>query len=192
MRRRPGLGAFLWLVLALLVVGAVLGAAWALLAPSLPVGILRDGSATPLDPEGHARFEAAGWFAVAGLVVGVVAGVLAWFVLRGHRGVPLLLTVVLGSLVAAGVAELVGLGLAHLRYAGGLAGAAVGSRTVAAPELGTWAFVLVQPFGAALGHTLLLTFTHDDDLGHPPAIRPAVVAPSGDSVPGIEPAAPVA
>ena len=104
-----------------------------MLAPSLPVGILPDGSATPLDPEARTRFEAAGVFAVGGLVVGLVTGVAAWFIVREHRGVPLLLTVVLGSLAAACVAELVGVGVAHVRYAGGLSGAAVGSRTVAAP-----------------------------------------------------------
>ena len=190
--RRPGLGAFVALVLALVVVGAALGAAWALLAPSLPVGILPDGSATPLDPEGRTRFDAAGLFAVGGLVVGVVTGVLAWFVVRRHRGVPLLLTVVLGSLVAACVAELVGVGVAHVRYAGGLSGAAVGSRTVAAPELGTWLFVVVQPFGAALSHTLLVAFNHDDDLGRPPTAREGGVTPAGDPVPGTEPAVPIA
>ena len=189
MIRRPGLGALVALVVALVVVGAALGVAWALLAPSLPVGILPDGSATALDPEGRARFEAAGLFAVGALVVGVVTGVVAWFVVREYRGVPLLLTVVLGSLVAACVAELVGLGVAHLRYAGGLSSAAVGSRTVAAPELGTWAFVLVQPFGAALSHTLLVAFTHDDDLGLPAADRRVDVHPERpDAVPSATPA----
>ena len=189
MIRRPGLGALVALVVALVVVGAALGVAWALLAPSLPVGILPDGSATALDPEGRARFEAAGLFAVGALAVGVVTGVVAWFVVREYRGVPLLLTVVLGSLVAACVAELVGLGVAHLRYAGGLSSAAVGSRTVAAPELGTWAFVLVQPFGAALSHTLLVAFTHDDDLGLPAADRRVDVHPERpDAVPSAPPA----
>ncbi len=165
MRPRPETGAHLRLVVVLVLAGAVLGAAWALLSPSLPVGILPDGSATPLDPEGRSRFDAAVVFALGSLVVGLLAGGLSWFVLRRHRGVPLLLTVVLGSLLAAVVAELVGLGVGHLRYSGGIAAAATGSTTVSAPELGSWAFVLLQPFGAALAHTVLLALTHDDDLG---------------------------
>ena len=177
MRARTELGAHVRLVLVLVVVGALLGAAWALLAPSLPVGILPDGSATPLDPEGRARFSAAGSFALGGLVGGLLAGALPWFVLRRYRGVPLLLTVVLGSLLAAVVAELVGLGVGQLRYSGRVAAAAVGSTAESAPELGSWAFVLVAPFGAALAHTVLLAFTHDDHLGPPPADRRVNIHP---------------
>lgn len=171
MRPRSEAGASVRVVAVLVVAGVLLGVGWALLAPSLPVGILTDGSATPLDPEARNRFDAAGWFALGGLVLGLLAGVVAWFGLRRHRGVPLLMTVVLGSLLSACVAQLVGLGVAHLRYAGALSNAAVGATTESAPELGTWALVLVQPFGAALAHTVLLAFTHDDDLGPSPADR---------------------
>jgi hypothetical protein len=176
-------------VLVLVVLAAVLGAAWALLSPSLPVGILRDGSATPLDPEARSRFDAAVVFALGSLVVGLLAGGMSWFVLRRHRGVPLLLTVVLGSLLAAIVAELVGLGVGHLRYSGRVAAAATGSTTESAPELGSWAFVLVQPFGAALAHTVLLAFTHDDDLGPAAADRRVGPVPAGADAHGSAPAA---
>jgi hypothetical protein len=60
---------------------------------------------------------------------------------------------------------------------------------VSAPELGSWAFVLLQPFGAALAHTVLLALTHDDDLGSAAAERSVVAVPAGADGQGSAPAA---
>jgi hypothetical protein len=177
-RARSELGAGLWLVLGLLLVGVVLGVAWALVAPGLPTVVAADGTTAAVNPESRSRFDPVALFVLSGLVVGLLSGALSWL-WRRWRGTVVLVAVVAGSLASASVAEVVGLVVANLRYSGGVGSAAVGSTVVSAPELGTWTPVLAQPFGAALAYALAVAFTGHADLGRPPE-APVSGSVSGD------------
>lgn len=186
MRARTERAAAARLVLVLLVVGALVGLGWALLVPGLGVGILPDGTATVLAPESKSRFDATGQLAVALLVVGLVAGGLAW-TWRRWRGPRLLVALVLGSLAAGCLAELIGQLVGGLRFP--LQGLSAGTRTTGPPELGSWAIALLQPVGACLAYTLAAALSsRDDPRGH--RERPPSDVSSGPPEPAPAPAAP--
>ena len=106
-------------VAGLALTGAVIGALWAWLAPSIHgvVALTKSGERV----RAHLGNEADHFFVAAFLMIGmlcvmaVVAAVLVWQ-WRAHRG-PLMVTALgLGSAAAAGVAAGVGAALVHWRY----------------------------------------------------------------------------
>ncbi|WP_410810943.1 DUF2567 domain-containing protein [Micromonospora sp. 067-2] len=106
-RRLRAAATVLGAVLALAVVGALLGLLWAALAPDTPVLKTAEG-AIYADPQPEQPIAADGWFSLLGLAFGVLAALVLWFVLRRWRGPVGLLAAVLGALAAAPVAWQVG------------------------------------------------------------------------------------
>ncbi|MGS2587359.1 DUF2567 domain-containing protein [Streptomyces hebeiensis] len=86
-------------LVAVTLLGLLLGALWLWLAPKVP--LVSDSTAVFLkDTEGEEAIAADGIFALLALGFGVVSGALV-FVLRRHGGIPLVLALALGGLLGA-------------------------------------------------------------------------------------------
>lgn len=79
--------------------GLVVGQVWRLIAPRLPVVKVEGGYRYVGDAQSEQPVAADGWFGLLGLIAGILAAVLAWWLLRHRRGVAVLAMLVLGSLV---------------------------------------------------------------------------------------------
>lgn len=161
---RSDVGAGLRVLLGSVPLGVVVGAVWAWVARSVPVGVLDDGSTVVLDPQSSAGFGPMGLFVALTLGAGLVTGVAVWR-WRRWRGPTVLLAATGGGVVAATIAALVGLALVELRYSGVVDAAAAGTVVSGPPSITTWAVVLAQPLGVALAQTVLVALSRREDLG---------------------------
>ncbi|WP_231569473.1 DUF2567 domain-containing protein [Prescottella defluvii] len=158
----------------LAVLGAAAGAVWAFLAPPVRMLVVAEDRGVVLTTESLHSFDAIAIFAGIGLVLGVLSAVAVWG-MRRSRGPAALAALVVGSGVGAGVAALVGMGVARLRFPD-VESPAVGDIVAAAPGLVTPTVLILQPLAAALIYLLLVSLSPDDDLGisdHKPAAEPA-------------------
>lgn len=186
-RVRPvGIGVAVAAVVAAL--GPLLGLVWREAAPRV-AGALRWGCGySPVVRDfGYAQcqpeqaFAADGWFTFLGVGVGAVLALLAWVLLSHHRGLPVLLGLVLGSVVAAWLAWLVGVQLDQDRFEAAARGVTEPGTVVEAPLTlrvthldpdRLWpprptGVVLAQALAAAVVYTTLAVFSTD------PGLRPA-------------------
>lgn len=148
---------------AVAVLGLPLGWLWSRLAP--PEIVISSGRAAiaggvlPLAGQSEHRFDGMAIFLLLGLAAGVLTGAVLWL-LRRRRGPLVLVTGVLGALVAAGLAMRTGLWLAAVHYPD-LAG--TGLAFPRAPVLESSWVVLAQPFGVAVSYCITTAYngTHD-------------------------------
>lgn len=185
--------AVLTTVAGLTVAGALVGALWAWLAPSIHgvVALTKSGERIKayLGNEADHFFIAA--FAFVGMlgVVAVTAAVLLWQ-WRAHRGPQLVAAVATGMAAAAGAAAGVGAVIAHLRYGTiDIAAAPVSPEhrvhyVVEAPAvffghspLQIAATVLLPAGVAAVVYALMAVSTQRDDLGAWPPAEELVIPP---------------
>jgi hypothetical protein len=137
---------------------------WARIAPAVPGMISQSGKPVALpSPYGYHRFDDLAVFLLLGLATGIIAGVAMWL-LRERRGPVILIAAVLGSLVAAWLAQHTGLSFAAGRYT--VTGSPkVGTLIDLAPRLeSNWA-LLAQPLGTALAYGVLAAWNGMNDLG---------------------------
>jgi hypothetical protein len=143
--------------------GVPLGWVWSRLAPPQDKVLGPGGSAESLMVESYHAFDAIAIFALLSFAAGLLASAVLWR-MRRRRGPVLLLGGVLGSLVASWLG--VSMGTA---FAGGLypmpANPAVGDLITIAPQINTQWVLLVQPFAAALGYGVAVSWNGLDDLG---------------------------
>jgi hypothetical protein len=164
--------------------GAVVGWLWAGIAPRLAV-VKVDGGYAYADSEPEQAIAGDGWFAILSVAAGVVFAVLAWFLLRRHRGVAVLVGLVTGSLLGSLVAWWVGhrIGLAQFHHRAD--SAALGTRLNAPLGLhladvnpkAWWrsrptGVAAVQALIAAVVYTSFAGFSVDPALGGPVATDP--------------------
>ncbi len=194
-RRTAVLAVFLGLTFA----GALVGAAWAWLAPPIGaiIGLTRSGERV----RGYVGDEAnnlfLGAFLLPGLVtvVAVIAAVLVWR-WRAHRGPAMVGALALGTMAATGAAAGVGAALARLRYGFTETAAAPVSpehRVHYVTEASAVFFghsplqiatTIVFPAGvAALVYALCVLATMRDDLGAWPPMEPGARLPVMAEVP---------
>nr|WP_090274866.1 DUF2567 domain-containing protein [Mycolicibacterium komanii]CRL67817.1 putative transmembrane protein [Mycolicibacterium komanii] len=191
--------AMLTVVVSLAVIGALVGALWAWLAPPIHgvVALARDGDRVRahLGNEGDHFFVAA--FLLVGMlcVVAVVAATAVWQ-WRMHRGPAMTAALVSGCMLAAGVAAGVGALLVHLRYGTiDVAAAPVTPEhrvhyvTEAPPvffghsPIQAVLTILFPAAVAALVYSLAAVSTARDDLGAwPPVEVPTFVPPAASAV----------
>ncbi|WP_435840814.1 hypothetical protein [Streptomyces cinnamoneus] len=94
---------------AVVVCGVLLGLLWAWLAPRVP--LISDGKAVYLrNTEGEQAIGADGWFALLGLAFGAVSAAVV-FLLRRAGGIPLVVALAAGSLLASLIGWRLGLWL---------------------------------------------------------------------------------
>jgi hypothetical protein len=181
-RRRPGplpVG-LIGLVAAVLAVDVAL--LWLLVAPRVPILKVEQGFLYA-DAQPEQAVAADGWFAILGVVAGLLAATAAWFVLRRHRGVSVLVAIVLGSLVGAWLGWRLGVRLERAYFEALAASAPVGTLLDAPLSLritdldrDQWwppkatGVIVAQALAAAFAYTTLAGFASDPDLRvHPPA-----------------------
>jgi hypothetical protein len=113
-RSGPAVGlallAFAAVVLGSVLLGVVVGFAWAAIAPRALLVVVSRGSADVVNPETSAFIAADGWFTLLCLIGGVVSGLLGYlFAVRRH-GAFAMLGVLGGGLAAAFIARWIGQG----------------------------------------------------------------------------------
>lgn len=203
------------IVIGLALLGAVIGAAWAWLAPPIQIviALTKGGDRVRGYVGDEADFVFLGAFMMTGLlfVLAVIAAVAAWQ-WRSHRGPILAAALSLGTLAAAGAAAGVGAALAHVRYGTVDVMAAPVSPehrifyTRQAPAVffgsGPWqiAASVIFPVGvAALIYAMCALSTKRDDLGAWPPVevayavptaRPTGPAPTTEAGPPSDPSSP--
>jgi len=201
-RRRAGLTVVAGLALA----GGVVGALWALLAPSLHgvIALTRDGDRV----RAYLGNESDHWFTAAFMLIGmlsvlaVVAAVLVWQ-WRVHRGPQMVAALALGAVAAAGAAAGVGALAVRLRYGTiDVAAAPVSEQhrvhyVVEGPSVffghTPWqiaATVLFPAAVAAIVYLLAAVSTPRDDLGAWPPVDYAMTTGRIGTVADVPPAAP--
>ncbi|MDQ3760499.1 MAG: DUF2567 domain-containing protein [Actinomycetota bacterium] len=147
------------------VLGLPLGWLWSRLAP--PEFVMRSpGAATPggvlsFVGQSERRFDDMATFLLLGLAAGVLTGAALWL-LRRRRGPLVLVTAVLGSLIAAWLAMRIGLWLAAARYPNL---ASTGLAFPRAPVLESGWVVVAQPFAVAVTYCITAAWNGTDNLG---------------------------
>ncbi len=150
---------------AALLLAVVQGWLWSAIAPGVQYQVFSNQSWAPLPTETQHIFVAFGVFAVLGLVVGVLLGVLAWSFVA-TRG-PLMIVAVgvltgLGSLLAGRL----GLLLASGTDPASVAATAGAQEIVTAPAVLTgWAGYLAAPTAAVIVYTFLVSWNGLPNLG---------------------------
>ncbi len=167
--------------------GLPLGWLWAELSPRVPAIRTENGLAyAEAAPE--QAVAADGWFVILGGAMGLLVAVLAWVLVRRHRGVGILIAVTIGSLAAAYIAWLVGRAIGQAEFEQ-FAGAAVGSAVQAPLRLRVtgldddawWRPLLTgvaaaQPLMAAVAYTTLAAFSARPGLRPEPEAATPVTA----------------
>jgi hypothetical protein len=149
--------------------GAPLGVLWRLLAPTVPMVDAGAGGILVNDPSPEEFIAAEGWFTLLGLGFGVLVAVVAWLVLRRHRGPGLVAGVTAGTLAAAVVAWQLGRRIGLGAYSAWRHTATSGATFAAPPDLHAYGTLLVPAFAAAIVLTLLAGWSNDPDLDQPGA-----------------------
>jgi hypothetical protein len=88
--------------------GVLLGLAWHLVAPPLPLIKVDGDRLAYVGPEPEQPVAADGWFTILGFAFGIVAAVLVWVLVRRLRGPLQLIALTLGAAGAGYIAFLVG------------------------------------------------------------------------------------
>jgi hypothetical protein len=165
------------LIVALAVLGALLGFVWQAWAPPGPAGaVLAQGIQAD---ETEAFVSGDGKFALMTLLVGLLAGIVAFLVrpLRGARGPYVALALAVGCFLGAALTEWV----AYLvRGTGnGFVCTAPSGRCISHLPLTVHmhALLLVEAILAVLVYSLFVAFAVDDDLGRPDPTRPVYLPP---------------
>jgi|GEM_PF-1126014 len=187
---RYELRAALWAVLGVLVVSALGGVAWALLAPTERVLVVEPGRGAALTGESGHRFDAVAIFVCAALVIGLLTAAAVWRASR-VRGPILQCALLFGSLAGAELMSWCGEHVARwlhphaanppLRTIVAMPPTIPGWRTLidhwihSSLSAGAWTVVLVQPLIAALVILVLAALSTHEDLG---------AAPRADQFPG--------
>jgi hypothetical protein len=173
--RRAQLTGAALVAVALVVLGGALGVLWDLISPTSPPGIISPPG-IQVDDVHEAFAGADGRYALITAIVGLLAGIAAWY-LRRVRGSYVAIGLAVGGLLGAMLTHLVG----HvLRGAGSYQYANSGTAYVTHLPLnvqmkGLW---FIEPALATLVYSLLVAFAAADDLGRPDVRVPRRAEPA--------------
>ncbi|MFI9404000.1 DUF2567 domain-containing protein [Nocardia sp. NPDC052316] len=165
------------IALAVVLVSAVVGVGWGLLAPTEQLFVVEPGRGAVLTGESMHQFDAVAMFVCLAAVVGLLSAVAAWR-WRAARGPLLPVGLLLGSLVGAVVMARLGEQVAewaHPRPDDPPLGQIVELPT----EVGTWLALIVQPLIASLLVLFLAALNSAEDLGNDTAVPAGSFDPAG-------------
>jgi hypothetical protein len=170
--------------------GFAVGLLWLAISPRVPI-IKVEGGYQYAIPEPEQAVASDGWFLIIGVALGIVLGLVSWFLLRRYRGVGMLVAITVGSLLGAWAAWWLGHHMAIVDFNHLAAAAPVGTHLQAPIELAItnmdphrWWFpgltgvVVGQALAAAVVYTALAGFSGFETLRGPSAVR---VLPAGES-----------
>jgi Protein of unknown function (DUF2567) len=172
---------------ALAVLGALLGLVWSAWSPPGSPAIVIGGGTFEVLGESENQIAADGRFLVIVTVVGLLAGLFAWFGRPRNRGPLVLLGLVVGGLCGAALTDLVG----HLSGGGSFSGRKLGLTDGSKQEvtlrlplsLHMPGMLFVEAALAALLYGLFTAFAVHDDLGRPDPVRDELRAGRGGPPP---------
>lgn len=148
----------------LVVVGAIMGVVWELWSPPGPAGLVLEHGIQADESETFVAGD--GRFVILTLIVGLIAGGVAWFI-KAARGVYVALALVVGGVLGAAVTELVGWAL---RGQGSKYRCGDGTFTCINHlplTVHMHALLLTEAIAAVLVYLLCVAFAAADDLGRP-------------------------
>jgi hypothetical protein len=181
------------LTVAIVALGAPLGWLWSVVAPRLEVIKVEQGFLyAQTEPE--QPIAADGWFAIIGAATGLVLALLAWWLLRRHRGAVVMAALLVGSLGAAMLAWWVGHKIGYSQFMTASAAAGVGDHLnaplgLAMTHLGPQRGWRLFPTGVGAVQALIAVFTYASLAGFsswpdlrsaPPPVRFGLAAPTGE------------
>jgi hypothetical protein len=155
--------AAMWALLGAVLLGALAGVAWGLLAPAEHLIVLAPGRGLPLTDESDHEFDALAIFVCLSGVAGVVSALAAWQ-WRRMRGPILAASTLIGTAVGGAAAKLIGEQLARWRYPHHH-NPPLHTVVALAPAVGSDAALFAAPFLAAVMLTVLVILSPRDDLG---------------------------
>jgi len=175
--------------------GVLAGMVWRLVAPHIEI-IRVDQGFVYADAEPEQAVAADGWFALLGLAAGLIAASLVWVALRRHRGMLVLLGLVVGSLAGAWLGWWFGIKIEEDHFRALASTAAIGTHLPAPLSLRMssitddqpWrvnGVLVVQALAAAALYTILAGFSADADL-HPGRVPQPDPALAGTGLDGHE------
>lgn len=157
--------------------GPVLGLLWMMITPRAVV-VRVDGGFVYAEPQPEQIVAGDGWFAILGVSTGGAVAVLAWLLMRRHRGVAMMTAIAAGSLIASVAAWWVGHHFSVEEFRSAAAVAAVGDRLeapiglrISELDADHWSasrptgVVALQALIAAVSYTLFAGFSARTDLG---------------------------
>lgn len=180
--------------LAVAALGWPLGVLWQSVAPNVPVLVVSDG-AIYNDPQPEQFMGGDAWFAVLGLLFGIVVAVLVWVACRQLRGPLGLFVVALASVAAAVIAWKTGREIGLNDYLTGLHSAPEGTHLSKPNDLRVEQFqwwppklsgvLLIPALGATIAMTIMAAWSSFSTLRNPepydsaPPVPPAPPAQEG-------------
>lgn len=184
----------------LAVVGLPVGLLWRLVAPKVEF-VMTDQGATTVQAEPEGFMGDDGWYLILTFVVGALAALLVWMLLRRRRGPWQLLGLVAGCVAGGVLTAWIGHQIGYAHYLDLARHAKVGTHFLRPPavrsgQVGLWhgflprvqGAVLVQAVVAATTYLVLAAFHIEPDLrparrGQPPYEAGFSWAPTGSTAP---------
>lgn len=162
---------------ALIVVSALGGIGWGLLAPTEQLFVVEPGRGAVLTGESVHQFDAVAMFVCFGAVAGVLSAVATWR-WRSQRGPLLQIGLLAGSLIGAVVMARLGEQVAEW-YHPRPHDPPVGQIVELPTEVGTWLALIVQPLLASLLVLFFAALNPSEDLGTGTAVEAGTYDPAG-------------
>ncbi|MEV6562447.1 DUF2567 domain-containing protein [Nocardia sp. NPDC051756] len=162
---------------AVIVVSALGGVGWGLLAPTEQLFVVEPGRGAVLTGESVHQFDAVAMFVCFGAVIGVLSAVAVWR-WRSERGPLLQLGLLVGSVVGAVVMARLGEQVAEWYHARPH-DPPVGQIVELPTEVGTWLALIVQPLLASLLVLFFAALNSSEDLGTGTAVEAGTYDPAG-------------
>ncbi|WP_405162352.1 DUF2567 domain-containing protein [Nocardia sp. NBC_01499] len=162
---------------AVIVVSALGGVGWGLLAPTEQLFVVEPGRGAVLTGESAHQFDAVAMFVCFGAVTGLLTAVAAWR-LRGARGPLLQIGLLVGSLIGAVVMARLGEQVAQW-YHPRPHDPPIGQIVELPVEVGTWLALIVQPLIASLLVLFFAALSPSEDLGAGTPVASGSLGPAG-------------
>lgn len=162
---------------AVIVVSALGGVGWGLLAPTEQLFVVEPGRGAVLTGESVHQFDAVAMFVCIGAVVGVLSAVATWR-WRSARGPLLQIGLLVGSLIGAVVMARLGEQVAEW-YHPRPHDPPVGQIVELPTEVSTWLALIVQPLLASLLVLFFAALNSAEDLGTGAAVEAGTYDPAG-------------
>ncbi|MFE9579672.1 DUF2567 domain-containing protein [Nocardia sp. NPDC006044] len=174
---KSALRAAVVVAVAVIVVSALGGVGWGLLAPTEQLFVVEPGRGAVLTGESVHQFDAVAMFVCFGAVAGVLSAVATWR-WRSQRGPLLQLGLLAGSLIGAVVMARLGEQVAEW-YHPRPHDPPVGQIVELPTEVGTWLALIVQPLLASLLVLFFAALNSSEDLGTGTAVAAGTYDPAG-------------